>query len=181
MRTHVALLRGINLGGHNRVAMGPLRELVSSLGYGDVATYVQSGNVVFTAAGDPAAIADRLEAEIAPRLGVACGVVVLERGELAAVVEANPFRHEADDRKVHAVFRRCRPGAEELDAIAAAEQRARDKGSRDEATVVNKTLYLWTPDGFGRSELATQLLRLRATGTARNWRTVGKLRELLDA
>ena len=85
--THVALLRGINLGGRNRVAMGDLREVVTSLGHTDVATYIQSGNVVFTSKeADTKALAAALERAIAEVLTVRPRVVVLSRNELAQVM-----------------------------------------------------------------------------------------------
>jgi uncharacterized protein (DUF1697 family) len=179
MPTHVALLRGINLGGRNRVAMAALREVVEGLGHTEVATYIQSGNVVFTSKEtDPARIAAGLERAIGEQLGVRPRVVVLSRDELARVVADNPFGDEPDPKLVHAVFRDGPMRPEELDAVAAAQERARELGSRDEAQVIGTTLYLHTPDGFGRSELAARLTRAGGAGTAataRNWATVGKL------
>jgi uncharacterized protein (DUF1697 family) len=187
MPTHVALLRGINVGGRNRVAMAALREVVQSLGHTEVATYIQSGNVVFTSAdADTARIAGALERAIADRLGVRPKVVVLTRDQLARVVADNPFPDESNPRHVHAVFRNEPPGPDELAAVAAAEQRARDQRSRDQARVVGGTLFLHTPDGLGRSELAAELTRVgrsrtaELAGTARNWATVQKLLALCD-
>lgn len=188
MPTHVALLRGINVGGRNKVAMADLREVVTSLGHSDVATYIQSGNVVFTSGDDDTgALAAALERRIADALGVRPDVVVLSREELAQVVADNPFPHEPDPKRLHAVFRSQEMTPEEVAAVASAQQRAEEKGSQDEARVVGRTLFLHTPDGFGRSELAAQLNRSAATrtaaaaGTARNWATVTKLATLLDA
>jgi uncharacterized protein (DUF1697 family) len=179
MPTHVALLRGINVGGRNRVAMVALREVVEGLGHRDVATYIQSGNVVFTSAeADPAALAGALEAAIGGQLGVRPKVVVRTCRELARVVADNPFPGQDNPRLVHAVFWSGPLGAEELAAVDAAQRRSRELGSRDEAQVVGGTLYLHTPDGFGRSELAAQLTRMgggQIAGTARNWATVRKL------
>jgi uncharacterized protein (DUF1697 family) len=188
MRTHVALLRGINVGGRNKVAMADLRQVVTSLGHTDVATYIQSGNVVFTSPeNDTAKLAADLEREVGRRLGVRPGVVVLSREQLAQVIADNPYPQETNPRCLHAVFRREEMGPEGIAAVAAAQQRARDKGSRDEAVVVGRTLFLRTPDGMGRSELAAQLARstagstaISAAGTARNWATVTKLMALLD-
>jgi uncharacterized protein (DUF1697 family) len=183
VRTHVALLRAINLAGRNKVAMADLRQIAGSLGHTDVTTYIQSGNLVFsTAVTDTAELAGALEQEIARRLDVQPGVVVLSRDELAAVIAGNPYPREDNPRCLHAVFRR-----EDMSpAIAAAQQRVGSKGSRDEATVVGRTLFLRTPDGLGRSELAAQLARSRTVmgtgtaGTARNWATVTRLLALLD-
>jgi uncharacterized protein (DUF1697 family) len=187
MPTHVALLRGVNVGGRNKLAMADLRKLVESLGHGDVATYIQSGNVVFTSKdSDTAAIAARLERALEETLGVRSSVVVLSRAELAEVVADNPFPDEANPKNLHAVLRGEEVGDEEAAAVAEAERRAREKGSRDQAKVVGRTVYLRTPDGFGRSELAAQLARAKPGpgdrgGTARNWATVTKLLAMLEA
>jgi uncharacterized protein (DUF1697 family) len=185
MPTHVALLRGINLGGHNRVAMPALRSVVASLGHTDVATYIQSGNVVFTAADPdaaPATLAAALEEAIAAELGVRARVIVLSGAELAAASSANPYPDQQDPKRVHAIFLIDEPDADSVAFLADAQARAAAKGGRDEAAIVGRTVYLHTPDGFGRSELAKELSRPRgpAQGTARNWATVTKLLAMLE-
>jgi len=189
MRTHVALLRGINVLGRNKVSMAELRQVVASLGHGDVTTYIQSGNVVFTTAKPDAnstALADDLEIAIADRLAVRPAVVVLARRELTHVVRDNPFRDEDDHRLLHAVFLREAPGPNGVASVEAAVERARSKQSRDDARVIGRTLYLWTPDGFARSVLRSELSRggqhrtPMQAGTARNWRTVNTLVSLLE-
>lgn len=186
--THVALLRGINVGGHNKVAMADLREVVTSLGHSDVATYIQSGNVVFTSRdADTAALAAALERRIAENVGVRPSVLVLSWDELSQVLVDNPFPDEMNPKCLHAVFRSEEMTPEEVAAVATAQQRAKEKGSQDEARVVGRTLFLHTPNGIGRSELAAQLTRSKtaksatAAGTARNWATVTTLLTLLDA
>jgi uncharacterized protein (DUF1697 family) len=186
--THVALLRGINVGGRNKVAMADLRAVVTSLGHADVATYIQSGNVVFTArATDPALLAADLEAAIAQALDVRPRVVVVSREELAQVVRDNPYSAEANPKSVHAVFLGEYPAAEMVDHVADAQRQARLKGSRDTAQYVGRILFLHTPDGFGRSELAALLARpggptsVRGAGTARNWVTVTRLLAMCEA
>ena len=184
MPTHVALLRGINVGGRNKVAMAELRTLMTELGHADVATYIQSGNAVFTSAqADTTTLADQLEQAIADRLNVPCGVVVVSRDELQQVIEDNPFPAEDNPKAVHAMFRRAELTGEEQAKVAQAVERAQAKGCQDEAVIVGRTMFLHTPDGLGRSELSAQLARTAAskTGTARNWATVHKLRAMLDA
>jgi uncharacterized protein (DUF1697 family) len=185
MVTHVALLRGINVGGRNRVAMADLRELVSGLGHRDVSTYIQSGNVLFTAGGSEdgtGALAAEMTAAIAARLGVNPQVIVLARDELDALIAANPFPGEPNPKCVHAVVFTGPAGPELLERVDAALAKSAELGSRDDARVIGRTLYLHTPDGFGRSKLAELLSRAApengSAGTARNWATVRKLREL---
>ena len=184
MATHIALLRGINVGGHNKIAMADLREVMAGLGHTDVVTYIQSGNVVFsTTETDKAALASALEQAIASSLGVKPAVVVLSRADLAQAIEENPYASEPNPKCVHLVFFAQTP-PELADAIAAAEWRDAERGGRGAARVVGRTLFVHTPDGFGRSELALHLLGRRASpaaaGTARNWATVRKLLTLCD-
>ncbi len=184
MPRYVALLRGINVGGRNRVAMADLRQLTAELGHIEVATYIQSGNVVFTSSDtDCSGLADALEQRIARTLAVQPAVVVLSRADLAKVIEDNPFPDEANPRCLHAVFRRDDLTPDAIAALAGALQRARAKGCRDEAVVIGRALFLHTPDGLGRSELAPQLGRssVQAGGTARNWATVTRLMAMLDS
>jgi uncharacterized protein (DUF1697 family) len=190
MATHVALLRGINVGGRNKVAMADLREVVTGLGHADVSTYIQSGNVLFSAEdgdADTTALAAALAKAITAALGVSAPVVVLSSGELATVLAANPFPAEPDPRRVHAVLLSGAPGADATAKIDEALARSTAKGARDELAIVGRTLYLHTPDGFGNSELAAAVLRIvtspRAgvTGTARNWATMTKLLDLCGA
>jgi uncharacterized protein (DUF1697 family) len=186
--THIALLRGINLGGRNKVAMADLREVVTSLGHGDVATYIQSGNVIFsTEQTDTVALAAALEQAIATSLSVPARVVVLSREELAQAARDNPYSAEPNPKAVHAVFLSADPGPEVAERVAAAQQQAAQQGSRDTAQLVGRTIFLHTPEGYGRSELAAALVKLgqkksdAVTGTARNWATVTKLLALCDA
>jgi uncharacterized protein (DUF1697 family) len=186
--THVALLRGVNVGGRNRIVMTDLRAVVTSLAHTDVATYIQSGNVVFTSTqSDTTAIAAALERAIAESLNVRPRVVVLSGDELSQVVADNPYPDETNPKHLHAAFTSERFGPDELAAIATAQQRAMAKGSRDEATVVGRTLFLRTPDGIGRSELAALLSRTSGplatpgSATVRNWATVTKLLAMCEA
>jgi uncharacterized protein (DUF1697 family) len=179
---YLALLRGINVGGRNKVAMSDLRRIATELGYTDVATYIQSGNLLFTSDGDDAAgHAEALEGRIAEQLGVRPAVVVMLAADLARAIADNPFPAETNGRCLHAVFRATEPSAAERARIAEAVGRGRANGSTDDAVIVGRTLYLHTPDGFGRSELAVRLLSSAtpAAGTARNWVTVTRLMAML--
>ncbi|GAB2692295.1 DUF1697 domain-containing protein [Thalassiella azotivora] len=182
MTTYVALLRGINVGTANRVAMADLRRVVADAGGRDVVTYVNSGNVVLEHdEPDDAALGALLEAAVADALGVSPRVLVRSAAELDDVVAANPFPDEPDPKKVHAVFL---PGPLEDAAVASAreaQEAAAQRGSRDRVEVVGRVSYLHTPDGLGRSILADLLSRRAgpsAVGTARNWSTVTRLQRL---
>lgn len=188
MPSHIALLRGINVGGHNRVPMPALRDAVSALGHADVSTYIQSGNVIFTPAAksSTATLAAQLEKAIKQAFGIQPRVVVLTRDELAEAIDRNPYPDESNPKYVHAVFFGDKPGADLTTSVEKALDTAREKGSPDEATIVGDVLYLHTPAGLGRSELAVQLgkargpLNSKGSGTARNWSTVTKLLTLCE-
>jgi uncharacterized protein (DUF1697 family) len=188
--THVALLRGVNNLGGKKVAMAELREVATSLGHTDVMTYIQSGNVLFTprltgggTAGrtDTGALAAELERAIVGRTGVRARAVVLSREELDRCVHDNPYPGETDPRLLHAVFLPEVPGPALAAWVADAERQVRANGSRDEARVLGRTVYLHTPDGYPPSELRRVLARAggptsaAVAGTARNWATVSKL------
>lgn len=173
--------------------MADLRGVVTSLGHTDVMTYIQSGNVLFTprpanggAAGrpDPAALAAELERAIADSIGVRARAVVLSGEELGRCVHDNPYPDEANPKLLHAVFLPEVPGPGLAAWVAGAERQARAKGSRDEAQVLGRTVYLHTPDGYPGSELRRVLARAGGptsaalAGTARNWATVNRLAKL---
>ena len=194
MASHVALLRGINVGGRNKVPMADLREVVTSLGHTGVSTYIQSGNVLFsTAEDDIAKLAAALESAIEDRFGIWSSVVVLSRDELARVLAANPYPDEPNPRMVHVVFLNGSPPRDLLNRITAAESAAAAKGSRDTVQLARQSagqaLFLHTPDGFGTSELAQNVLKILAppkksrpglAATARNWATATKLLSLSE-
>lgn len=179
MDTVVLLLRGINVGGRNRVPMADLRALVADLGVDDVRTHLQSGNVVGTtaASGDPdtlaAALADRLQAE----RGLTVPVVARSGREWAEVLAGNPFRGDEDDpTRLHVTFLAAVPGpgrAGSLDDLV-------DPDRRDRFAVVGRHVYLHLPDGYADTPLQNAALekRLGVTATTRNWRTVVALGEL---
>jgi uncharacterized protein (DUF1697 family) len=173
--------------------MAQLKEVVAALGHADVMTYIQSGNVLFTArptgsgtAGrtDTAGLAAELEAAIADGIGVRARAVVLSREELASCVRENPYPGEANPRLLHAVFLPELPGPGMAAWVAGAVRQVRAEGSQDEAEVLGRAVYLHTPDGYPRSELRRVLARAGGptsavvAGTARNWATVSRLAEL---
>jgi uncharacterized protein (DUF1697 family) len=191
--TYVALLRGVNNLGSKKVTMAELRAVVSALGHDDVVTYIQSGNVLFThrpaasrTAGqdDTAVLAAELEQAIAESLGVRARAVVLSAAELGRCVRDNPYPGQPNPRLLHAVFLPDQPGPGLAAWVADAARRVRAEGSRDEARVLGRTVYLHTPDGYPRSELRRVLARTggptsaAVAGTARNWATVSRLLEL---
>jgi uncharacterized protein (DUF1697 family) len=168
----IVLLRGVNVGGRNRVPMPALREALEAAGMQDVVTYVQSGNVVLSSKAKPDALAQKCEATIAERFGLSVAAVVRTRDQLAKVVEHDPLGDIAEQEKLYQVTF-C-SGEPDKDALAKVTRRAVD-GER--LIAHGCEVYAWFPHGVGRSKLAAQLGRqdLGVTATARNWTTVNKL------
>jgi uncharacterized protein (DUF1697 family) len=188
MPSHVVLLRGVNNLGGKKVAMADLRAVMASLGHTDVMTYIQSGNVLFTprpAAGsvDTSVLAAELERAVADSTGVRARAVVLSREELARCADDNPYPGETNPRLLHAVFLpEVPPGLTAW--VADAQRQVQGNGSRDEARLLGRTVYLHTPGGYPPSELRRVFARAGGptspalAGTARNWATVSRLVEL---
>jgi uncharacterized protein (DUF1697 family) len=178
MAIYVALLRGINVGGRNKIPMADLRAAVSSLGYQDVTTYIQSGNVLFGAPElDTTVLAEAIRAEIARTFSLNIDVVVVSKQDLAQIIGDSPY--PADPKFVHVVFFAAEPDQalrDKIAAIAAAKGSANGM-TADSVTVAGRAMYLHTPAGYGTSDLAKALVRL--PGTARNWATTTKLLELI--
>jgi uncharacterized protein (DUF1697 family) len=171
----IVLLRGVNVGGRNRVPMGALREALAAAGFKDVVTYVQSGNVVLESSAQPDALAGEVEAVIADAFDLDVAVVVRTRAELAKVVRHDPLGDVADQDKLYQVsFCAEKP---DKDAVAKVAERAVE-GER--VLRHGREIYAWFPHGVGRSKLAAQLSKqkLGTVVTARNWTTVKKLLEL---
>jgi uncharacterized protein (DUF1697 family) len=175
MGTYVALLRAINLGARNRVPMSELRRLCGDLGYADVVTYIQSGNVVLRSPARSAAAVERaLTTAIEKELGLSIAVIVRTGAELAKVVAGNPFP-KAEPNRLHVAFLDAKPAAAHARALEAF-----DSGGADEVKVRDREAYMHTPKGYGVSKLSGAIVesRLQVVATARNWNTVTKLLDL---
>lgn len=175
MARHVVLLRGINLGSRNRIAMPELRSLLEDAGFEDVSTYVQSGNVVLSSAKKSDDVARECERLIADRLGLAIDVVARTRPQLAKVVERDPLGQLATNPKRYQVsFLAARPPS----GLRAKLERA--KADQEAFAIHGREIYAWHPEGVARSKLWALLAGrdLGVTATARNWTTVTKLLEL---
>ncbi|HZS94283.1 MAG TPA: DUF1697 domain-containing protein [Chloroflexota bacterium] len=173
---YVALVRGINVRG-KKLAMADLRAMLGDLGHEDVATYVQSGNAVFSSEReDPAELAAEIEEGIAAKLGLDVRVMVRTAPEIAAVIAGNPFPDaDANPRRVHVVFLEREPDPERLAQIDPCQYEP------DEFRIGDRTVYLRFPDGYHTAKLTNDFWerRLGMAGTARNWNTVMKINQML--
>ena len=176
MKTYVALLRGINVGGAGRLPMKELVEIFVALGHGNVRTYIQSGNVVFQSrTGDVAGIAARISREILDRKGFEPKVLIMTAEELGAAIAANPFPTNVG-KALHLYFLTSEPSRPDL-----ARLRSWQTGA-EEFRLAADVFYLHAPDGVGNSKLAANVERaLGVPATARNWNTVIRLAALTES
>jgi len=168
------LLRGVNVGGRNRIAMAAFRQLLQDLGCADVRTYLQSGNaVVDVHPGDLDDLAGQVESAIRDRFDLDVRVLMRTGAELAAVVAANPFPDLVDSPKLlHAAFLERQPDPEQVQALGS-------RHGEDELRVGDCVLYLAYRGGTSQhSSLEAPLRRLAGVATARNWTTVTTLADL---
>ena len=177
MAVVISLLRGVNVGGHNKIKMDALRALYESLELREPHTLVQSGNVVFrTAERNPVRLSKRIEDGIERQFGFRPAVIVRTSSELRDVIARNPFakRRGIDPSKLLVTFLASDPGAEARDKVL------KIKADPEELRFSGRELYIYFPNGMGRSKLpwATFAKTLKTRGTGRNWNTVTKLLEI---
>lgn len=177
MTTYIALLRAINVGGRNLISMTELRGLLESLGYAEVQTLLQSGNVVFGArALAGAALERRLEGEIEKAFKRTVDICVRTASEWSDLIARNPFPREAerDPARMVVMCLKTAPKRERLEVLRAAIR------GPEIVQLVGRELYAVYPNGQGTSKLTNALIesKLEARGTARNWNTALKLAAL---
>ncbi|MEU6658381.1 DUF1697 domain-containing protein [Streptomyces sp. NPDC046821] len=180
-KAYAALLRGINVGGSKKVPMARLRPLVEGLGCGDVRTYLQSGNATFTSDhGGEESLAAEMSAAIEKEFGFDVDVIVRDHAYLKSVVDACPFPADTlEGKQLHVTYFSAPVDPERFASVDRAAFAPEDfrLGARE--------LYLYAPDGLGRSKLAAQLsrpgLNKGLIATSRNWNTVVKLAEMTGA
>jgi|1186.fasta_scaffold129521_2 uncharacterized protein (DUF1697 family) len=175
MSVYVAMLRGVNVGAHNRIKMPALAQLFSDIGHTDVVTYIQSGNVVFKSRAGAAAVTRTIEQRIADDLGCDVAVLLRTKDELARIVRTNPFLGKHNDpAQLHVTFLAEKPAATLVRAV-----NEYDAGN-DAFVVQGRDVFLHTPGGYGKTKINNGFFeqRLKAVATTRNWKSVTKLLEL---
>jgi uncharacterized protein (DUF1697 family) len=170
----IAMLRGVNLGPHNRIKMDALRDLCGSLELRDVQTYVQSGNIVFrTKERNMAALANRIQGAIQKKFGFAPEVILRSTSEMREVIRRNPFggMKDIEPSKLLVDFLASDPSPEACRSVLAI------KTDPEKLHLAGRELYIYFTNGIGRSKLSWPALEkmLRTPGTARNWNSVSKL------
>jgi uncharacterized protein (DUF1697 family) len=176
--THLALLRGINVGGKNALPMKELVQMFSDAGCTGVRTYIQSGNVIFEAPSGAAGIGDTVKAKIEKRHGYRIPVIIRTSEQLLATIRGNPFLKAAVDEKwLHVYFLAHSPNTRAIATLDPA------RSAPDAFHVRGQEIYLHLPNGMGQSKLTNAYFdsKLSTTCTARNWATVLKLSEMMQA
>ena len=179
MTAFVSLFRGINVGGHHKVRMNELKDLHESLGLKDVLPYIQSGNVVFKSDDtDPARLQRQIEDGFEKKFGFHAEVLLRTSAELRDIIEKNPFQSQQDKESkwVVVMFLAARPDD------TAQEDLLKTYAGPEELFITGKEMYIYYPDGIGRSKLSLSLIekKLKTVGTARNWNTILQLQKLLQ-
>jgi uncharacterized protein (DUF1697 family) len=175
---YVALLRGVNVAGANKVKMDDLRAVFTGLGHAEPKTYLQSGNVVFGSAGrDPAALSAGIERALAGELGLKVSVLLRDLPELGKVLAANPYLgQEEDQTKLLVTFLAHAPAAGHVARLRV------PAGETAVFTLIDREAYLHCPAGYGRTKLSNAFIeaKLNVRATTRNWKSVTALHGLLS-
>jgi len=179
MKTYIALLRAINVGGNSKIAMADLKSMLEDLGYANPQSLLQTGNLVFQAKESSAAkLEAKLEQAAAERFDLETDVLVRTAAEWQEAIAANPFPKEAVSDPSHLLIMplKAAPTKQAMKELQAAIP------GRESVAAVGRELYLVYPDGIGRSKLTNKFIesRLKTRGTGRNWNTALKLASLAD-
>jgi uncharacterized protein (DUF1697 family) len=172
MKTYIALFRGINVGGKNRLPMKDLRTLLADLDAQSVQTYIQSGNAVFQhETEDLPQLSSSLAAAIKESHGFEPRVLLLDLDEMEQAIASNPYPEaEAEPKSLHLYFLASVPQHPDLETLEGIKQ------DDERFKLIDQVFYLHAPAGIGRSKLAARVEQaLGVAVTARNWRTVGRI------
>jgi uncharacterized protein (DUF1697 family) len=186
MKTFISLLRGINVSGQNKFRMVELKRLYESLNLVNVVPYIQTGNVVFNSVEqDPALLARSIEAEIERSFGPSVRVFLRDQDRFQQIIDSNPFSNQRtyDPEKLHVTFLSDPPSESALSNLPVlANPNRSGMRSADEFMVYDKEIFLYCPNGYGRTKLTNTFFerKLRVSATTRNWKTVNALYEIAN-
>ena len=179
METFISILRGINVTGQRLVKMDALKQIYTDLGFHEVRTYVQSGNVIFMAEETGSGkLEQRISERIQQEFGYRVPVIVLNGKKLGRIIEKNPFTGDRgkDPKFMHVTFLVSPPVSPDYGSIES------KKSGGEEIRFTDEAVYLYCPNGYGKSKLSNNLLesRLGVTATTRNWKTTNQLMALAN-
>ncbi len=178
MTKYIAILRGINVGGKRKILMADLKELFIEIGFADIQTYIQSGNVIFNTKrkDDNIELANKIEQSIAKNYDFKVPVIVRNVEELNEAISNNPFFEKNDIERLHLTFLKEVPETEKLDKIKTYDY------SPDKFEIKDKNVFVYCSGKYSDSKLTNKFFesKLKVLATTRNWKTVLKLLELLN-
>ncbi|WP_075620273.1 DUF1697 domain-containing protein [Paenisporosarcina indica] len=171
MTIYIAFLRGINVGGHNKIKMADLRLLLETMGLGKVQTYIQSGNVLFESSRDSEELRQQLEKQIKNEFGFSVPVILRTSAELEYIIENNPFSfdHLIEGESIHLSLLSEYPPQKGVNHLLELH------GNVDECEVKDKEIYVYLRQSIRISKLAARIQKIGVPSTSRNWKTVKKL------
>jgi len=176
MKTHIALLRGINVGGHRKVPMADLRALLTKHGFNDVATYIQSGNVILKSkASDKRKVAEKIRKAILDHFGFEVSVLVKTRYEIQSILEACPFPISKKEDSYFTMMD-AMPSKAMVDEVTQIDL------PNEEIQIINDCLYFYCSNGYGQAKFNSNRLekKYKIAMTSRNYRTMMKLLSLSE-
>lgn len=180
MKIYISMLRGINVSGSNKVRMTDLKLLYEELGFNEVITYIQSGNVIFKSSlkTTDLILTNKIEHAITDKFKLNVPVIIRSINELKNIISSNPFLKENDINieKLHVTFLAQKPQGETVEKIKVSDYLP------DKFNLIEKEIYLYCPNGYGNTKLTNTFFenKLKVKATTRNWRTTNKLLELAN-
>lgn len=180
MSTYIAFLRGINVSGYNKIKMTELKQLFIELGYRNVTSYIQSGNMIFDSnINEQFVIEQEIKNGITQVFGYSVNVLVLSKEKLEDVFKSNPFiqKTNIDNSKLHVTLLNDEPFSEGIKQIKELS------ANQDTFEIIDKCIYIYCPNGYGNTKLTNNLFerKLKSSATTRNWNTISKLMELCNS
>lgn len=177
MTVYIALLRGINVGGNKKLKMADLKLMFERLGFGQVQTYIQSGNILFVSPNEPESIRGRIEQEIKTAHDMSVSVILRTAEQLQDIVARCPYSPDSlsEGESIYFTLMTDIPSKEDADRLPQGENEI------DEFVIDEKTIYLLYRQSILESKLANQLQKLKVPATTRNWNTMNKLVSLAKA
>ena len=177
MSVFATFLRGVNMAGHCKIKMTDLSKLYRKLGYKNAVTYIQSGNVVLSSQESAEMIASKIEKGIMDEFGYTVPVMIRSVGEFEKIYRLNPFisENDFDPAKSSVIFLNSEPDQIQISKMAGVDY------PPDRFFIIGKEIFIYCPNGFGRTKLYTNFFeaRMKVTGTARNWKTVEAINEMI--
>jgi len=177
MDTYITLLRSVNMTGHNVIKMTSLANLLRKIGYADVETYIQSGNIVLTCNNSNRDnVSSMIRNAILAEFNLDIAVITCTSDDMTKIISANPFLEEPgfDPSKMAVLFLDLKPTYAQIQKVSGINY------PPDKFHINGSEIYVYCPNGFGKTKLYTNFFeaKMKVTGTARNWRTVNKLQEM---